>query len=256
MLFILWLMPLATVLSVFSCADPQFDDGREEAGAATGCENAAPCTCLAGTGDDAAFASYNVTRPGLQGVGESPEKIQKKALYPGMPSPELAGFAFAAMSLPLYVRISKNEVLDNKTRGRIKKWVFKAPGIHFNEIMRRLRLGNGETAHHLTTLEREGFVWSRSDGRLRRFYPREMAHLEAPPSLSRTEKSILETVQENEGISQGEISKLLEIPYATINRHVNKLADAGFLRLERHGMTIKCFRANGNQPENAGGQMR
>jgi len=246
-------MPLATVLSVFSCADPQFDDGREDAGAATGCENAASGTRLTGTGDDAAFASYNVTRPGLQGAGESPEKINKKALYPGMPSPDLAGSVFAAMSIPLYVRIRKNEVLDNKTRGKIKRWVFKAPGIHFNEIVRRLRLGNGETAHHLTTLEREGFVWSRSDGRLRRFYPREMAHLEAPPSLSRTEKLILRTVRERRGVSQGEISRLLRIPYATINRHVNKLAVEGFLRLERHGMTIKCFTANGKPPETTGG---
>jgi DNA-binding IclR family transcriptional regulator len=45
----------------------------------------------------------------------------------------------------------------------------------------------------------------------------------------------------------------LEIPDSTVNRHVNKMAEAGFLRLERHGMTIKCYSINGKPPENAGG---
>jgi WD40 repeat protein/DNA-binding MarR family transcriptional regulator len=165
---------------------------------------------------------------------------------------EVGKYRLTVFFLPLYIRQGKDDVLDNETRGMIRGCIYTDPGIHYNEIMRRLKLSNGTAAHHLMTLEREGFVKSRSDGRLKRFYPAEMKHIDVPPTLTKPEKMILETVQESEGISQGEISKLLEIPYATINRHVNKLAAAGMLRLERHGMTIKCFTANGKPPEDTG----
>ena len=165
---------------------------------------------------------------------------------------ETGKFKMALFFLPLYTRLQKAALLDNETRGMIRGCIITDPGIHYKAIMRNLKLSNGAAAYHLMTLEREGLVKSRADGRFKRFYPAEFRQPVPSPSLSKLQKLILDTVQENEGISQSDISRQLEIPDSTINRHVNKMADEGFLRLERHGMTIKCFSANGKPPETDG----
>jgi predicted transcriptional regulator len=147
----------------------------------------------------------------------------------------------AVLFLPLYTRLNKEEILDNETRGMIRGCIYADPGIHYNEIVRRLKLKNGTTAYHLKTLEREGFVRSRSDGRLKRFYPAEMNPSEAPPKLSRLERIIFEALRDQEGMSQHEIARALDVPYPTISRYVNKMAASGLLRLERQGITVKCY---------------
>jgi predicted transcriptional regulator len=147
--------------------------------------------------------------------------------------------------LPLYTRLHKEEVLDNETRGMIRGCVYSDPGIHYNEIVRRLKLKNGTAAHHLMTLEREGFIRSGNDGRLKRFYPAEMKPEEAPPRLGRLEKVIFEAVREREGMSQREIAGALDVPYATVSRHINKMAAEGVLRLEKSGINVRCYIADG-----------
>jgi DNA-binding MarR family transcriptional regulator len=149
--------------------------------------------------------------------------------------------------LPLYTRLRKDEVLDNETRGMIRGCVYSDPGVHYNEIVRRLNLKNGTAAHHLMTLEREGFVRSRNDGRLKRFYPAEMNPEEAPARLGRLERIIFESVREREGQSQREIARALDVPYPTVSRYVNKMAEDGVLRLEKSGINVRCYLADGAQ---------
>jgi predicted transcriptional regulator len=149
--------------------------------------------------------------------------------------------------LPLYTRLHRDEVLDNETRGMIRGCILADPGIHYNEILRRLKLSNGCAAHHLMTLEREGFIRSRSDGRLKRFYPAEMRPLEAPARLSRMEQFIFEAVREQEGMSQSELARMLELSRLTVHRQVTRMASSGVLKLERHGLSVRCFIADGWQ---------
>ncbi len=150
-----------------------------------------------------------------------------------------------AVFLPLYTRLNRDEVLDNETRGMIRGCIYADPGIHYNDIVRRLKLKNGTAAYHLMTLEREGFIRSRSDGRLKRFYPAEMKPSDAPQRLTRLESIIYEAVREKEGMSQHELARALDVPYPTVSRYVNKMAAAGVLRLERQGISVRCFVGNG-----------
>jgi hypothetical protein len=159
-------------------------------------------------------------------------------------STEVGKYRLLLFFLPLYTRISKDMVLDNETRGFIKGFVYADPGIHFNEILRRAKLGNGTAAHHLAMLEREGIISSLSDGYLKRFYPADMKLMDLPLRLKKVERLILETVRESEGLSQREIARILEISESTVNRHARRLAEAGLLRLERRGMMIKCYLGN------------
>lgn len=154
---------------------------------------------------------------------------------------EVGKYGLLGFLMPLYTRLRREDVLDNETRGMIRGFIMADPGIHFNEIQRRFKLGNGHLAHHLMTLEREGFIKSRADGYLRRFYPADMKIAAQPPRLPKIQRIILETVQESEGLSERDIARVLDMSYSTANRHVNKLAGLGFLRLEKSGMSVRCF---------------
>ena len=147
--------------------------------------------------------------------------------------------------LPLYTRLHKDEVLDNETRGMIRGTIISDPGIHYNEIQRRLQLGNGKAAYHLQTLEREGIIRSRSDGRLRRFYPAEMRLVDIPVRLDRLQKLIFEIMREREGMSQRELAAALGVSTPTISRNMKRMAEMGVVRLERHGITVRCYLASG-----------
>jgi len=132
-------------------------------------------------------------------------------------------------------------MLDNETRGMIRGFVYADPGVHYNEILRRLKLGNGTAAHHLMMLEREGFIKSRTDGNLKRFYPAEMKIIDVPPRLNEIQRIILKRIRESEGLSQREIARILEVPHTTIQRQVKRMAGMGIIRLERNGLATKCY---------------
>jgi len=154
---------------------------------------------------------------------------------------EAGRYRLAGFFLPLYTRFRKEELLDNMTRGTIRGFIYADPGIHLNELLRRLQLSTGTVTHHLMMLEREGYIRSATDGRLKRFYPAEMRLVDIPPRLEAVQKVIYDTLQHNDGLSQREIARALDISYSAVNRHVKKMAAAGLLRLERKGTTVRCY---------------
>ena len=147
----------------------------------------------------------------------------------------------AVLFLPLYTRLHKEEVLDNEKRGMIRGAIASDPGIHYSELLRRLDMSNGNAAHHLQTLEREGLIWSRNDGRLKRFYPAGMKLADVPVNLNRLQTAIFETLREHDGLSKSELARALEASFPTIHRHVARLAAMGVVRLERRGLLVKCY---------------
>jgi DNA-binding MarR family transcriptional regulator len=162
-------------------------------------------------------------------------------------STEVGKYRLIALFIPLYTRLHKEAVLDNETRGMIRGAISTDPGIHFSEIMRRLKLSNGNALYHLVTLEREGFIKASSDGRLKRFYPADMELDEAPLRLDRMQRTIFETLREQNGMSQRDIARLLNISFSSVNRHLNKMASMGVLRLERRGMSVRCYIDDGKE---------
>jgi len=158
---------------------------------------------------------------------------------------ETGRYRLMALFLPLYTRLHKDEVLDNETRGMIRGCISTDPGIHYSEILRRLGLGNGAATYHLQALEREGLIRSRNDGRFKRFYPGEMNLGDVPSELDRIQRAIFEVLREHDGLSQREIARALDISYSSVNRHVGRMARIGVLRLERRGMSVRCYIVDG-----------
>ncbi len=137
---------------------------------------------------------------------------------------------------PLTTRLKRDEVLDNKTRFALHGMIREHPGIHYNALMREFDLKNGAAAYHLSVLEKEAYVRSVRDGRLKRFYPTEV---KVPDDFRLTpeeiKKTILEMVTSNPGISQKEIVDELDLKDITVRYHLRAMVADGTLRDSKDG---------------------
>ena len=150
--------------------------------------------------------------------------------------------------VPLYVRLKRDEVLDNYVRGQIHGYIIANPGDHYNSIRDALELSNGILAHHLKTLEREGLVQSIRDGMYRRFFP---ANAKLPPEDEghfNIQSRILGVIRNNPGISQKEISLKVGVSSPTVNYHVSVLATARMIRVEKAGRLTHCYVVEDHPP--------
>ncbi len=154
---------------------------------------------------------------------------------------EIGYLAFLSLFLPLYVRLRKKDVLSHFTRGQIFGYIQANPGAHYNAIIQYLGLHNGVGAYHLQVLEREGFVKSLRDGIYKRFYPTGVRIPEKRLHLSRLQRDILGEIKRHPGVTQKQISKLLDESKQVVNYHVKILEGAGLIRLERIGRETACF---------------
>ncbi len=76
--------------------------------------------------------------------------------------------------IPIYTRVSREDIIEQATRGRIIEYVEQNPGKHFGAIRDALSLSNGNAIYHLRVLEREGLVKSRTNGMYKRFYSKDV----------------------------------------------------------------------------------
>jgi len=147
--------------------------------------------------------------------------------------------------VPLYTRLKREKVLDHSVRGRLYRTIRGDPGIHYTKLKKSLRLNNGALAYHLSVLERERYVKSRRDGSRRRFFPCGMKVPEKKHYLTETQRSIVEFVRENPGLSQKAIAEGLGISAQLASYHIKILTGAGVLRMGRYGRRKTCFSDEG-----------
>ncbi len=158
---------------------------------------------------------------------------------------EFTRYALLLLFIPLYARLKKDAVLDNKTRLALHGLIVENPGMHYNEIIREFNLTNGVAAYHLDVLEREGFLRSIRDGTLRRFYSTTTKvpedHRLTPDQVR---ERILLLVTENPGISQKVIVDELGIGRTLVGYHLKTLIDDGYLKATRQGRFTVYSRTN------------
>ena len=158
-------------------------------------------------------------------------------------STESGRYRWGLLLGPLTTRLKREEVLDNKTRHALLGIIITNPGIHYQAIMREFDLKNGVAAYHLDVLEKENFIRSVRDGRLKRFYstdtkvPRDRR---ATPEELREE--ILGLVVANPGISQKEVVNELGVESDTVGYHLRALVADGTIKDERQGKYMTYYR--------------
>jgi DNA-binding MarR family transcriptional regulator len=154
-------------------------------------------------------------------------------------------YSLLMIFIPLYSKIKREQVLDHFVRGQIYGYVLANPGEHYNAIKVALGLTNGSLAHHLKTLEREQFLKSKRFGLYRRFYPMNMRIPEdgffAPNEI---QKTIVDIIRTNPGITQKEIALHLGLTPPTVNYHISILREHRAIRVERAGRKTHCFVAD------------
>ncbi|MCK4717267.1 MAG: helix-turn-helix domain-containing protein, partial [Thermoplasmata archaeon] len=163
------------------------------------------------------------------------------ALVPGAGIGILVFLAYVAkhkellLLIPAYSRLSNEEIVHNPTRSAILKYIEDSPGANFSHIMKKLEMKNGVLSHHLRTLERAGYVRSKKDGSLRRYYP---ANCAIPMSL---EEKLLYALAQNPGVSETELAKIMGVTRQVVNYHVLKLSNKRKVAVRREGKSTKCY---------------
>jgi len=154
---------------------------------------------------------------------------------------EVVLVALLNLLLPMYVKLRREEVLDQYTRGKIHGYIIANPGEHYNSIKAQLRLKNGTLAYHLRVLEREGYVKTTRDGMFKRFYPMESLVPRRKSEFSAIQEIVLEHIRSSPGANQNELARQMGVSSQVVNYHIRNLVAAGIIRLERDGRETRCY---------------
>jgi predicted transcriptional regulator len=161
-------------------------------------------------------------------------------------------YSLVLLLLPLFSRYSGEQVLDNKNRYSIHGYIIDNPGINFSGICEEFDLPLGVATYHLDVLEREHYVQSVRDGRLKRFYSTDTkvpnGKMRKTPEEIRD--ALLVIVSEHPGISQKELIRELGIDRETVGYHIRVLVKDGFLVGSKKGR-YTVYRVN-NMKRRAG----
>jgi predicted transcriptional regulator len=177
--------------------------------------------------------------------------------FPYLPLAVLAlvGIAFAGIAnteagkywflkfliLPLYVKLSKKDVLDHFIRGQIYGYLVVHPGDNYTTIKRNLNLTNGTLTYHLDVLEREGFVKSQLRGTRRFYYPKEARMPDNGTGFPAIKNDMIMRVEESPGITISDLATLLGVSRQLTNYHLRALIQEGYVQVERKGMKTRCY---------------
>jgi DNA-binding MarR family transcriptional regulator len=145
--------------------------------------------------------------------------------------------------LPLYSRIAKEDVLDQFVRGQIYGFIKTNPGVHYNQILRKVGVKNGTLSYHLAVLEKTELIQSRREGlKYRVFYPTGMNFPKKERfRLTDLQILILNAIKSHPGLTQKELARLLNQKPQTINYNIKVLDQAGLVLVERRGRKTTCF---------------
>jgi DNA-binding MarR family transcriptional regulator len=147
------------------------------------------------------------------------------------------------ISLVMYSKIKKENLLKNAQRKRIIDYITENPGIHYRAILSNLSLPMGSLSYHLNRLEKGQYIRSRQDGMYRRFYLKS-TKTDMKFFLSDIQESILGVIKENQGISQSKIANKINVSRKVVNYHINILDQAGFILVESKGRESACYIVN------------
>ena len=123
---------------------------------------------------------------------------------------------------------SRSEVPD-----AIRGYLSTTPGAHFSKLRDDLKLGTGETQHHLRSLTEAGAVDSRRDGEYRRFFPAGRFSAFEQTALGylrrETPRRMLIELLESPAETGSELADRLSVSRATVSNYAGELEDDGLL---------------------------
>ncbi|WP_224269946.1 winged helix-turn-helix transcriptional regulator [Haloprofundus salinisoli] len=148
----------------------------------------------------------------------------------------LRRFAALGAAVPFARLDGSDDESRSDVRDALVGYLSTTPGAHFSKVRDDLRLGTGETQHHLDKLLSEGVVLSRRDGDYRRFFPaRRFSAFEqvALGYLRRdTPRKMLLELLRDPGATGVQLAEAADVSTATVSSYRKQLEDAGLLATE------------------------
>ena len=142
----------------------------------------------------------------------------------------LRRFAALGAASPL-VRFAQDSESD--APDAILGYVTATPGAHFSKVRDDLKLGTGETQHHLRRLEGEGAIESREDGDYRRFFPAgrfsEFEQVALGYLRRATPRGMVVALLRDPEATGADLAAGLGVSRPTVSKHAARLEEAGLL---------------------------
>ncbi|WP_101296212.1 winged helix-turn-helix transcriptional regulator [Halegenticoccus soli] len=121
-------------------------------------------------------------------------------------------------------------------RDAILGYLATTPGAHFSKLRDDLKLGTGETQHHLRRLLSDGAIESRRDGDYRRFFPSnrfsEFEQVALGYLRRNTPRGMLILLLRDPDATGSDLAAALDVSRATVSTYAKELEDAGLLSRE------------------------
>jgi len=115
-------------------------------------------------------------------------------------------------------------------------YVAATPGAHFSKVRDDLKLGTGETQHHLRRLEDDGAVESRTDGNYRRFFPAgrfsEFEQVALGYLRRDTPRGMVVTLLRSPEATGADLAEAVGVSRPTVSKYATELEGAGLLSRE------------------------
>ena len=160
----------------------------------------------------------------------------------------------AWLSLLLMIGIVKKTQHGEFQRGRLYGYIESNPGIHLSALTRLSNLGNNQATYHLDILEKEGFIWSRKEGRLLVFFADTVSKkseiisplLDINFSKNSIKKSILMYLNQAElmnltGPNGSELAKEIGVSSQVLSYHIRSLINWEMVERKRTGMRSSLY---------------
>lgn len=153
----------------------------------------------------------------------------------------LKRFAAIGAVTPL-ARLSRDDSGDSAPRDAIVGYLSTTPGAHFSKLRDDLKLGTGETQHHLRQLEQVDAVESVKDGDYRRYFPANRFSAFEQRALGylrrETPRGMIVTLLRVPDATGIDLAESLDVSRPTVSKYAAELDDAGLLSRE-DGYTIE-----------------
>ena len=147
-------------------------------------------------------------------------------------------------------RLSLQDVLDNENRDKIIDIILEFPGIHFNQLLRKTNLSPGNLVWHLDILEKYKIIKKENFERYIVYFPyfqnNPISNLDLKLQKSELTLKVLQMIKEEPGIWNNLITKKMKINRKTIEYHIKKLIDLGFIYSKQSGTKKKLFLKKGS----------
>lgn len=145
-----------------------------------------------------------------------------------------------SLFLPLYSRLARSEMLDNKVRASVFDHVKANPGAHPSAIAQHIGIGWGTVVYHLARLEESSLVTTRMAHNRKCYFAvggeLDNAGRSAVAAMATDKgRAIVDALRAEPGLSQKALAERLGMSQALASWHVKRLIQSGVLVATRDG---------------------